>query len=554
MQPSSASRAVSAKKTTTTTSTPSSSSRDAEIVRIAKAHGKSERVVRNLLCHKTQYKTERKPTLRNTILHDRALKAKESGESKRLADYQEELHENVEDGIANVTRESLGEEEYNRLMDQLKEHRETKKRGVRMTAQAAATDARQTAFRVGEELIDLHERTGVRAFAVFSRGNGDDAALPHYVEAGGAMGFFPDELKITAVETLRMFERYACTCASGGQEKNDINAVRSFVVKAVQDGLREIKNNSTLHMEYVNYDGAIRAEQGVEMKGWPSDIPVERTANMTVESARRIRDGFKSGAIHWVWIPKPERDALIARLNAERAAGNASLRKRAERSDKGVLRGPRKPVAPSTPSTATQAAAMLAPGCGSALGNATAVPVATATPTTAAPVATATTVTTATPEGVTAPPQFPVTTVDSLFDLPEYTFDSSFNVPIDLDALERDMAALGYITPPSATHATDGQTQDVDNGPVGICLPPPPTSPVRTPLARSSTGNMGTGSKRPSDAAAGGEPVKKKRKVRKDAGQKRRAENEGLQVIQVVQEKRPRKKRSDAGRPRSSRS
>ncbi|KAF7363871.1 hypothetical protein MSAN_01045100 [Mycena sanguinolenta] len=47
-------------------------------------------------------------------------------------------------------------------------------------------------------------------------------------------------------------------------------------------------------------------------------------------------------------------------------------------------------------------------------------------------------------------------------------------------------------------------------------LPPPPTSPVGTPLA-PATGNMSTGSKHPSDAASGSELVKKKRKVRKDA-------------------------------------
>ncbi|KAF7341854.1 hypothetical protein MSAN_02040900 [Mycena sanguinolenta] len=512
--------------------------RDVEISRIAKAHGKSERVVRNLLCHKTQYKTQRKKTLRNAILHDRALKAKESGESKQLGDYQEELQEDVDEGIADVTRESLGEEEYKRLMDQLEDHRKTKKRGVRMTAKAAATDARQTAVRVGGgvQLIDLHERTGVRAFAVFSRGNGDDAALPHYVESGGAISFFPDELRIPSVEALRRFERFACTCDNGGEEKNDINMVRSFVAKVVQDGLREIKNNGTLHMEYANYDSAIRAELGVEMKGWPSDIPVERAANMNVESARRIRDGFKSGAIHWAWIPKAERDALIAGLNTERAAGNGSLRKRAERSDKGVLRGPRKPAATSTPSTTTQAAATLAPGCGSALGNTTAVGNATATPVaTAVPVAAAMPITTAatvTPENAAAPSQHSVASVEDLLSPPPHTLSTPTS------------------TSPSTLMPLSTTRRPWDDGPIGIRLPPPPSSPSRTPLAPSSTVNTAVGSKRPSTAAAGGEPVKKKRKVRKDAGHKRRAENEGLRV---VQEKKPRKKRSDAGRPRGPR-
>ncbi|KAJ6459911.1 hypothetical protein C8R45DRAFT_1109287 [Mycena sanguinolenta] len=491
--------------------------RAAEITRIAKTHGKSERVVRNLLCHKTQYKTERKKTLRNAILHDHALKAKESGECKRLADYQEELHEEFEDGIANVTRESLGEEEYNRLMDQLEEHRQKKKRG--------------TAFRMGEEMIDLHERTGVRVCALFSRGNGDDPALPHFVEAGSGMSFFPDELKISAVEALRRFERFACTFDNAGQEKNDINAVHSCVAKATQDGLREIKNNSALHMEYVNYDSAIRVEHSVELKGWPSDIPIEHAANMNVESARRIRDGFKSGAIHWAWIPTADRDTLIARLNAERAAANGSLCKRAERSDKGVARGPRKPAAAArTPSTASQAASTFAPGRGSALDNPAAVPTAAAVPVAAVPdnVAAPQNVTTSVATAV--PSQPPTVGVDAALSLPEYTFDASLLVPIDLDG---------------------GDEQTPDDGPVGIRLPPPPTSPARPPLASSSTANA-TSSMHPSDAAAGGVSLPpKKHKARKDLGKKRGSREN--QELQVVQAKKVRKKRSDAGRARGPR-
>src|ERR1700761_4908646 len=91
-------------------------------------------------------------------------------------EYQEELRNDIEEGRANVTKESLGQDEYKRLMDQLQDHRETKRRGMRLTNKAAATDTRQTVKQmqtsvssfpqppasfvlIPRQLINLHERT-----------------------------------------------------------------------------------------------------------------------------------------------------------------------------------------------------------------------------------------------------------------------------------------------------------------------------------------------------------------------------------------------------------
>ncbi|KAJ6602916.1 hypothetical protein B0H10DRAFT_1958057 [Mycena sp. CBHHK59/15] len=317
--------------------------RQSEISRIAKEHGKSEKVVEGILCNKTQYKSTRAPSLRNAIIHDRALKAQAEGNSKALRELQLDLQDDVDDGAAEVLAKNMDEAEKKRLINQLIEYREMKRRGVHATTAAAITDGRQTASRIGDALIDLFERTGIRGIALFTRGNADDPTLPHCVDSDDAMEFFGQNLGIPAVDVLRRFESWSCTLDQGTKNKNDVNSIGKQVSKLVQDGLRKIKNNNNLLMEYVNYDIVIREGKGVELAGWPADVPMTRPATMNVETARRIRDQLRTGEIHWVAMTKTQHNELIAEHNAQREAmGAGALRKRALRSDIGTKRGPQK--------------------------------------------------------------------------------------------------------------------------------------------------------------------------------------------------------------------
>jgi hypothetical protein len=205
--------------------------RDREIACIAKKFGKTDRYVRGVLCHKSSVKTTRRKNLRNAIKYDRALKARAAGtylnasleskadtfqgEQKSLEDYNNDLQDEIDDGAA-FDEQSLGKVEYDRLMDQLEEKRQTETRGARATNKAAANDARKTSMLIGEQLTNLYERTGVRAFAVFSRGNADDDALPQAVDSDNALEFFLQEMGTDQLDVMRKFEHYSCTMDEGG--------------------------------------------------------------------------------------------------------------------------------------------------------------------------------------------------------------------------------------------------------------------------------------------------------------------------------------------------
>lgn len=146
--------------------------RASEITRLAKLHARTERAIRNMICNTTQYKAQRAPNLRNAIIHDMCMKRKEAGtprlclhldegnspllmpgkRTKALKFLQEDLQDDIDDGAIEVRTADMDEAEKIRLIQQLVVRRELKRRGTRATSKAAATDGRQTANRVGDEV------------------------------------------------------------------------------------------------------------------------------------------------------------------------------------------------------------------------------------------------------------------------------------------------------------------------------------------------------------------------------------------------------------------
>ncbi|KAJ7813872.1 hypothetical protein B0H14DRAFT_3477509 [Mycena olivaceomarginata] len=337
--------------------------RDREIARIAKKYGKTDRYVRGVLCHKSSVKTTRRKNLRNAIKYDRALKARAAGEQKSLEDYHNDLQDEIDDGAA-FDEQSLGKIEYERLMDQLEEKRQTETRGARATNKAAANDARKTSMSIGEQLTNLYERTGVRAFAIFSRGNADDDSLPQAVDSDNALEFFLQEMGTDQLDVMRKFEHLLVHHGRGRsatRKKNDSKSVRADMSKRLTKGLQMILRNTKVVMEYAKYDVVICGGHGVEMAGWPKDVPVERAGTMNAETVRRILRMILAGEIRWVSMSKEARAALIKEQDAQRAESGGTQRSacphpRLSHSpsvlDDNVSRIPSTTHAPPVPSTA----------------------------------------------------------------------------------------------------------------------------------------------------------------------------------------------------------
>jgi hypothetical protein len=67
-------------------------------------------------------------------------------------------------------------------------------------------------------------------------------------------------------------------------------------------------------MDYVNYKVDIMHKLGVELSGWPSEIPFVRPVKLSADQTRDIRDGLRSGAICWVALMKTQREELAKEI------------------------------------------------------------------------------------------------------------------------------------------------------------------------------------------------------------------------------------------------
>ncbi|KAJ6532934.1 hypothetical protein DFH09DRAFT_1092676 [Mycena vulgaris] len=304
----------------------------AKVTEMALKHDRKEVFIKKLLNNGTQYKQRRGLSIRNAIMHDLSRKAKDEGEDSDLASIREGLSQEEYMRI----KEEMSTEERERIMKQLAEHRGVQHRGIRATNKAVAMDAMQTAARVGEVLVDLFERTGVRAFTMFTRGTPEDPAVPHIVDSDDARGFFQQVYGKSFLDFLRKFEQWSCTQDTEVKEKNDVGSVRKQIAALILEGLRKIKNNKKVDMDYVNYEVEIQHKLGVELAGWPEKITFARPVKLSAKEAREIRDDLRSGAIRWVGLTKTQREELAQELK-----NGGSLKKRKERNDKGKKRGPR---------------------------------------------------------------------------------------------------------------------------------------------------------------------------------------------------------------------
>ncbi|KAJ7159875.1 hypothetical protein C8R43DRAFT_947961 [Mycena crocata] len=307
------------------------------ITKIALDHGKSEATVRALICNTTQFKAHRAPNLRNTIIHDCALKANEAGNHlKVLTDLQMELEDDIEDG--SIT--NIDEAEKQRLIKQLIKHWELHRHGARSTNKAVAVDAVKTELNIRNVLLDLYERTGVRGFAVFSRGNPDDSALPHSVESDGSMDFFEQVFDISEYDLICKFEQWSCTQDGGACERNNSSSMHHQIVDMIIDGLCKITKIFDAVMSYTDYDVLICECHKVELAGWPVDkIPMQAPSKITTnDHLHKLRDGLRSGAIHWVHMTKSQLKELDEDLEMRREANGGAIKKHAKRSDKGKKR------------------------------------------------------------------------------------------------------------------------------------------------------------------------------------------------------------------------
>lgn len=91
-------------------------------------------------------------------------------------------------------------------------------------------------------------------------------------------------------------------------------------------------------MNYSNYKVDIIKQYNVVLEGWPEKVPFTPPSAMDkMDDVRRLLEDLRMGTCRWRKVTAAELKEVNTELEKEAGAGK---KKRAERSDKGVARGP----------------------------------------------------------------------------------------------------------------------------------------------------------------------------------------------------------------------
>ena len=98
----------------------------------------------------------------------------------------------------------------------------------------------------------------------------------------------------------------------------------------------------TVAMNYQNYNTQIVERLGVKLVGWTYHKLVSPYEIHCVDDIRELHNALVCGACFWMRLSKREMTRHKADMETREAAGEVVVKKRKERSDKGVSKGPRK--------------------------------------------------------------------------------------------------------------------------------------------------------------------------------------------------------------------
>lgn len=100
-------------------------------------------------------------------------------------------------------------------------------------------------------------------------------------------------------------------------------------------------------MNYQNYDTQVIQRLGVKLVGWTHHELVSPYEIHCVDDLRTLHAALVCGACFWMRLSKGEVARHKADVEKREAAGEVVKKKRKERSDKGVPKGPKKKVGTS---------------------------------------------------------------------------------------------------------------------------------------------------------------------------------------------------------------
>ncbi|KAJ6447704.1 hypothetical protein C8R45DRAFT_1135765 [Mycena sanguinolenta] len=310
--------------------------RTALVDELAVKHRFKPKLVKQWLTASTVFKKAQKPSLYRAKLHYLGKVLNQGlAKNERL-----NLHELRKRAINYPDFEKMSREFKDELLEDLEEHRLTKKTGTRATNKAVAQDASHVMKMLDQEIRNLFDRCGMYGFAIFSKGHVQDKTVPYILESAGCSDFIRECLKIEPMDLVAKFEQWCCSRDLGFTGVDTIQSMRKEVTRMVKDGLIMASKRTKCAMNYERYIKVVVLGYGVIIVGWPKSIDFTSPTNISsVDDMRKLRDSWKDGRCRWKVLTKSEKEKWKQDYENKVESGEIVEVERQRRSDKGRIRG-----------------------------------------------------------------------------------------------------------------------------------------------------------------------------------------------------------------------
>ncbi|KAJ7678316.1 hypothetical protein DFH06DRAFT_1121805 [Mycena polygramma] len=194
-----------------------------------------------------------------------------------------------------------------------------KMRSTRATNNAAATDARNTIKRIGEEMTLLSGRTG----------------MPAELQSWGGLDFFQDILKIDPRDVGTKFELWAVAREKGMNGVDTLASMKKEITKYHETGVTTTAGRKKIAINWVQYRKVMILKHGIILKGWPlPGDPVNHNQIHDIASMTLLRNALRDGSCHWHRLSDKEKDRERKKYEKMVEDGLIEERARRTRSDK----------------------------------------------------------------------------------------------------------------------------------------------------------------------------------------------------------------------------
>ncbi|KAG2050480.1 hypothetical protein BDR06DRAFT_891808, partial [Suillus hirtellus] len=184
-------------------------------------------------------------------------------------------------------------------------------------------------------LDGLTLRTGIYTCLFASHGHVYDTAQATWFSTDNVMDFWEDVLQTEADEIAQKLEQWACMADL--DEHETVQNRQRVCTRLLNSGLRTIAKQHNIHINYTNFNIAMKDKLTIDLKGWPEGVLFQSPTSINdLKALLKVCDALKDGSCHWYCMSPCQLEYYAAKLAACRKKGEVIGKPHKKHADAGV--------------------------------------------------------------------------------------------------------------------------------------------------------------------------------------------------------------------------